>query len=183
MRFWNNDAARRATTQSTRTSGFDLSPTARMALTSGGALLLAMSVVALGRAGVGGVAIPARMFEPAVIIHLVTVLIALPLGMIIFLSRKGGARHRTMGKAWLLLMVVTAIATFFIRHLNDGQLSYIHLLSVLTLVSVPRAINAARQGNIALHRRRLVSMFAGALIVAGLASFIPGRIMYVFLLG
>lgn len=170
-------------TQSTNHAGFDLSPAMRGGLTLGGALLLAMTVTAFVRAGVGTVTIPARAFEPAIIIHLVTVLIALPLGMIIFLRRKGDARHQILGKIWLGLMAVTAVASFFIRQINDGQLSYIHLFSVLTLVSVPRAISAARNGNIPLHRRRLVSFFAGGLIVAGLVSFIPGRIMFNLLFG
>lgn len=170
-------------TNQTGPSGFDLSPVVRTGLTIGAALLGALCLTAFVRGGLGLVELPARAFEPAVVIHLATVLIALPLGMIIFLRRKGDARHRMLGKIWLGLMTVTAVASLFIRQINDGQLSYIHLFSVLTLVSVPRAISAVRNGNIALHRQRLVSLFAGGLIIAGLVSFIPGRIMFNLLLG
>jgi uncharacterized membrane protein len=163
--------------------GFDLSPAARLALLVSGTAIGAISLYALLRAALGLAPTPPQAREIAVVIHLATVLPSLPLGLYLFLSRKGGARHRLLGRIWMALMMVTAIAALFIRHLNDGRFSFIHIASVVTIVGIPLAIAAARQGRIAAHRRHLVAMFIGALLVSGLLSFLPGRIMWAWLFG
>lgn len=158
--------------------GFDLSPVTRMALLISGAAIGAISALALARAALGLAPTPPGARELAVVVHLATVLPALPLGLYLFLARKGGPRHRLLGRIWMALMAVTAIAALFIRHLNDGRFSFIHIASVVTLVGIPLAINAARRGRIAAHRRHLLAMFIGALLVSGVLSFLPGRIMW-----
>jgi uncharacterized membrane protein len=158
--------------------GFDLSPAMRTALLISGAAIGAISLYALLRAALGFATTPPAAREVAVVVHLATVLPALPLGLYLFLARKGGARHRLLGRIWMTLMAVTAIAALFIRHLNDGRFSFIHIASVVTLVGIPFAIAAARQGRIAAHRRHLLAMFIGALVVSGVLSFLPGRIMW-----
>lgn len=165
-------------TTATIRPGFDLSPAIRTALIVSGTAIGAASAYALARAALGLAPTPPAAREVAVIVHLATVLPSLPLGLYLFLARKGGARHRLLGRIWMALMAVTAIAALFIRHLNDGQFSFIHIASVVTLAGIPLAINAARRGRIAAHRRHLVSMFIGAMLVSGLLSFLPGRIMW-----
>jgi len=165
-------------TAATLRPGFDLSPATRMALIVSGTAIGAASAYALARAALGLAPTPPAAREVAVIVHLATVLPALPLGLYIFLARKGGARHRLLGRIWMALMAVTAVAALFIRHLNQGQFSFIHIASVVTLVGIPLAITAARQGRIAAHRRHLVAMFIGAMLVSGVLSFLPGRIMW-----
>jgi len=164
-------------------TGFDLHPATRGVLLASGLMIGAVSAYALGRAALGVAPTPPEAKELAVFIHLATVLPSLPLGLYIFLSRKGGARHRLLGRVWMVLMVITAIAALFIRHLNDGQFSLIHIASVVTLVGIPLAINAARQRRIAAHRMHLLTMFIGALLVSGVLSFLPGRIMWTWLFG
>ena len=158
--------------------GFDLAPATRMALLVSGTTIGLVSAYALARAALGLAPTPPQAREVAVIIHLATVLPALPLGLYLFLARKGGAGHRLLGRIWMALMAVTAIAALFIRHLNGGEFSPIHVASVVTLVGIPLAINAARRGRIAAHRAHLLAMFIGALLVSGLLSFLPGRIMW-----
>jgi uncharacterized membrane protein len=162
----------------TAARGFDLSPATRTALLVSGGAIGAVSLYALARAALGLVSTPPQARELAVIIHLATVLPALPLGLYLFVSRKGGARHRLLGRIWMALMAITAIAALFIRHLNAGEFSPIHLASVVTLVGIPLAINAARRRRIAAHRAHLLAMFIGALLVSGVLSFLPGRIMW-----
>jgi uncharacterized membrane protein len=164
-------------------AGFDLHPATRAALLTSGIVIGAVSAYALGRASLGLAPTPPQAREIAVVIHLATVLPSLPLGLYIFLSRKGGTRHRVLGRVWMALMMVTAVAALFIRHLNDGQFSYVHLASLVTLVGIPLAIKAAREKRIAAHRSHLISMFVGALLVSGVLSFLPGRIMRVWLFG
>jgi len=165
------------------TQGFDLSPAVRTALMTSGIAISAVSSYALVRAALGLAPTPPAAREVAVIVHLATVLPALPLGLYLFVARKGGARHRLLGRIWMTLMAITAVAALFIRHLNHGSFSFVQLASVMTLVGIPLAINAARRGRIAAHRMHLLNMFIGALIVSGVLSFLPGRIMQVWLFG
>jgi uncharacterized membrane protein len=170
-------------TASTLPRGFDLSTPARAAMLASGTLIGLASTYALLRAATGLAPIPAGAKEIAVIIHLATVLPSLPIGLYLFASRKGGARHRLLGRIWMALMAITAVAALFIRHLNDGALSPVHIASAVTLIGIPFAIRAARQRRIDAHRRHLVGMFIGALLVSGVLSFLPGRIMWLWMFG
>jgi uncharacterized membrane protein len=162
---------------------FDLSPVTRTAMLASGIAIGAMSSFALARAALGLAPTPDSAKEIAVVVHLATVLPSLPLGLYLFLARKGGARHRLLGRVWMALMAITAVAALFIRHLNEGSLSPVHVASAVTLVGIPLAIRSARQGRIEAHRATLVRMFVGALLVSGFLSFLPGRIMWGWMFG
>ena len=75
-------------------------------------------------------------------------------------------------------MFVTAIATIFICNVNDGQLSWINAFTLLTFIAIPQAIVSARQGRIEAHKKHVRIFFIGALVIAGLTSFAPGRTMW-----
>ncbi len=117
--------------------------------------------------------------SPALLIHIGTVLPALPLGAYVLLSRKGGGLHRVLGRIWAGLMVTTAISSFW---LGERGLSFIHIFSVMTLVSVPLAIYWIRRGDVERHRRTMTNVYIG-LVVAGVFSFAPGRLLETWLLG
>ena len=115
----------------------------------------------------------------AVKIHLVTVIPAFFIGTwLIFFSTKGATIHRALGVLYLTLMTVTAITTFFVRVLDSGKLSLIHLFIPLTLGGVIVTTVALRQGNIARHKRSMIGLYVGALLVAGGFTFLPGRLMH-----
>jgi uncharacterized membrane protein len=116
----------------------------------------------------------AEAMSLALIIHLGTVLPALPLGAYILISRKGGRLHRLLGRIWAGMMVVTAISSFWLR--SNGSLSLIHIFSVITLVSVPLAVIAILRGNVERHRRAMLGTYVG-LVVAGAFAFAPGRLL------
>lgn len=112
-------------------------------------------------------------------LHLATVLPAFALGTWqMFLSRKGSPVHRAIGVLYLSLMVLTSIAAFFIHALQPGHFSLVHLLIPLTLYGVFAALWYARRGNIAGHRRAMILVYAGALLVAGGMALSPGRLLY-----
>lgn len=119
----------------------------------------------------------------ALAIHLWTVIPAIPLGGYVMLARKGTPQHRLLGRLWMALMLVTAFSTLFIRNLNDGQFSWIHLLTFLTLTALPRAIFAARQGRIAAHRRHMLVFYSGSMLIAGFFTLLPGRTMWQWAFG
>ncbi|HZF94482.1 MAG TPA: DUF2306 domain-containing protein [Allosphingosinicella sp.] len=118
--------------------------------------------------------------SPALVIHLATVLPALPLGAWILVKRKGGAVHRLLGRVWGAMMVTTAISSFWLQ--ENGGLSFIHIFSVITLVSIPIGIFWIRRGDLERHRRAMTSTYIG-LVVAGLFAFVPGRLLWTWLLG
>jgi uncharacterized membrane protein len=141
--------------------------------------LLTFALMALSFGPGTGAARHASMSLP-LMIHLGTVLPALPLGAYVIVARKGGATHRLLGRIWGGLMVTTAISSFWLQ--ETGGLSFIHIFAIITLVSVPLGIFWIRRGNVERHRRAMTSTFIG-LVVAGLFSFVPGRLLWAWTFG
>lgn len=115
-----------------------------------------------------------------VMIHLSTVIPAIPLGAYVLWRKKGDKLHKHMGRIWAMLMVTTSIASFWIGRPGEGLggtgLSFIHIFSVVTLFSIPYGIWQIRRGNVKAHYQAMQGPYIG-LLVAGLFAFIPGRIM------
>jgi uncharacterized membrane protein len=81
-------------------------------------------------------------------------------------------------------MAAVAISSFWIHQIKlIGPWSPIHLLSIVTLVTVPPSVWMARRHRVADHRRVMISIFCGALVVAGLFTLLPGRIMHAVVFG
>lgn len=124
---------------------------------------------------------PALAAPIAVQLHLLTVLPAFLIGIwLIAFSAKGKIAHRTWGYAYLALMLLTAIATLFIRSAESAQsigFSWIHLFVPLTLFGVVGGLVAARKHDHSGHKRAMIGLFIGGLVVAGALTFLPGRIM------
>jgi uncharacterized membrane protein len=59
----------------------------------------------------------------------------------------------------------------------------IHLLSIFTLATLPLAIVHARRHRVDRHRNAMIAIFTGALVVAGLFTLLPGRIMHAVVFG
>jgi uncharacterized membrane protein len=109
---------------------------------------------------------------------------AFALGIVQFVSPKGTLPHRTLGWIWVILMAVVAISSFWIHQIRlAGPWSPIHLLSIFTLTMLPLAVWRARHHQAAGHRRVMILTFAGGLVVAGLFTFVPGRIMHAVVFG
>lgn len=106
--------------------------------------------------------------------HLLVALIALLIGIVVLLRRKGTASHKILGWSWVVLMIGAAISSFFIQ--SSGHLSLIHVLSVVVLISVPRAVIDIRKGNLRGHKIAMISTFAG-LVIAGAFTLLPSRML------
>ncbi len=89
-------------------------------------------------------------FTPAILLHTVTALGALFVGIVIFLARKGASTHRRLGRTWAALMLAVIFSSFFIR--TSGSFSWIHLLSIGSLVALILAVYFIRKGNVRAHR-------------------------------
>ena len=117
----------------------------------------------------------------AVQAHVATVIPAAVLGLwLLAFSRKGSRSHRAVGVAFLTLMVTTALIALFIhRRTPDGPvfgLSTTHLFVPFVLFATWRAIDGAFSGNIPQHRRWVVGLFVGAILINGINNvfFLPG---------
>ena len=111
--------------------------------------------------------------------HIATIVIALIATAIILPMRKGTRLHRATGWVWATSMIVTAIVTFWINSFDFAfGFSPIHIFSIVVLFNVPYAILSARRGDIAAHKNAMIGTVVGALGIAGLFTFTPGRIMW-----
>ena len=94
---------------------------------------------------------------PAIPLHAFAAIAALALGIVQFAAPKGTLPHRTLGWIWVILMAVVALSSFWIHQIRlFGPWSPIHLLSNFTPIM---------------------------LVVAGLFTFVPGRIMHAVVFG
>lgn len=116
-------------------------------------------------------------------LHVAAAMTALMIGVVLLIGVKGSRLHRGLGWTWVLVMAIAAISSFFIRQLNPGGLSLIHLISGWTVIALPMAVHAARRHRVQAHRRAMTGMFVGGLIVAGLFAFLPGRLMWAVFFG
>ena len=124
----------------------------------------------------------------AVKLHVFTVVPAFFLGTwLIFFSRKGAQRHRAVGYVYLTLMTITAIAALFIHQIPAIDIVYgfgpIHIFSLVTLSGVVGALRGAWTHNIKMHRRSMLGVYIGGLLIAGTFAFLPGRIMHAMVFG
>lgn len=160
----------------------DLSRFAKGAMLVVAAVLAGATIVAVARVLMGLTPSTYEAKQVAVLVHLSSVLPAVPLGLWVLLARKGDATHKLLGRIWAALMLVAAGSAIFIRNMNHGQFGWIHLFVPLVFITLYRAIRAARAGNIAAHRRHMWGMYAGALLLPGLFAFLPGRLLWHWLM-
>lgn len=122
--------------------------------------------------------------SPAIQIHAFAAMAAFALGVVQLTAPKGTLPHRTIGWAWVVLMMMVCVTSFWIHELRVwGPWSPIHLLSIFTLGALPFAVIHARRHNVIRHRKAMIGIFTGALVIAGIFTFWPGRIMYAVVTG
>src|ERR1700752_4500794 len=106
------------------------------------------------------------------------------LGVVQMAAPKGTLPHRTLGWIWVALMAVVAGSSFWIHQLRViGPWSPIHLLSIFSAGMLVLGVLDGRRHNVRGHRIAMISIFGGALIIAGLFTFMPGRIMHAVVFG
>jgi len=124
----------------------------------------------------------------AIKLHVFTVVPAFFLGTwLIFFSTKGARRHRAVGYVYLTLMTITAITALWIHEIPAIDIVYgfgpIHIFSFVTLSGVVGALRGAWTHNIRMHRRSMLGVYIGGLLIAGTFAFLPGRIMHALVFG
>ena len=121
---------------------------------------------------------------PAIPFHAFAAMAAFALGLVQLAAPKGTLPHRTLGWIWVALMAFVAVSSFWIHQIRlVGPWSPIHLLSIFTPIMLVVGVMAARGHNVRRHKITMISIFAGALLVAGLFTLAPGRIMHTVIFG
>lgn len=120
---------------------------------------------------------------PVVIwVHLIAALLALVIGALVLWRKKGDARHRFLGRFWVMLMLVVATSSFWIREINSGGFSPIHLLSIVSCYSVVAGVIAIRTrprspDTLSRHRKSMQSLYVYGMLIAGGFTFLPHRLL------
>jgi len=116
---------------------------------------------------------------PAVIqLHAFAALVAFALGAVQLAAPKGTIPHRLFGWLWGSLMLAVVLSSFFIHTIRlwgrepDPPLVAVHLGHV----AARRPARASHQ--VERHRRAMTGLFVGALVIAGIFTLLPGRIMH-----
>ena len=117
-------------------------------------------------------------------IHALAAITAFAIGLVQLTAPKGTIPHRLIGLSWVMLMLTVAVSSLFIHKIRMwGPWSPIHLLSIYVLITLPLAVLAAHRHATERHRRAMIGLFVGGLVIAGLFTFYPGRIMHTVLFG
>jgi len=121
--------------------------------------------------------------SPVIQAHAAAAILAFIIGAALMWAPKGSLPHRSAGVIFVALMIVVAITAFFIRGINGDNFSFIHLFVPLTLFACGEVLVFAYLRNRRGHRRATLGLFFGALLIPGLLSFAPGRLMHVVVFG
>ena len=127
---------------------------------------------------------PLLSASPAIQFHAFAAMTAFGLGVVQLAAPKGTLPHRTIGWIWVALMAAVAASAFFIHEIRLwGAWSPIHLLAIFTLIMLPLAVWRAHRHAVRAHRNTMLGLFFGALVIAGLFTLLPGRIMHAVVFG
>jgi uncharacterized membrane protein len=121
--------------------------------------------------------------SPIVLIHLCIILPCIVFGSYLIFAKKGTQFHKIIGKTYMILMGFTGILTLFIPA-QIGQRIFnhfgvLHLLSFLTIYSVPKAWFAIKRGDVKTHKSAMIKLYIGGIIIAGIFAILaPGRYLH-----
>ena len=116
--------------------------------------------------------------------HAIAALVAVIMGSIQLISAKGTKQHQVLGYLWVSMMMYVSISSFFISEIQLwGAFSPIHLLSAWTVITLCTGIYFARTGNIKAHQLNMQLLYGLALILTGLFTLLPNRVMGQMLFG
>lgn len=110
-------------------------------------------------------------------LHLATLLIAIALTPVLLLRPRGVRRHRQLGYAWVVAMILTSALSFGIQTINPGGFSAIHVLSTITMLATPTVAWHAHRHRVQAHRTTAISLIAAALLIAGFFTFPFSRML------
>lgn len=123
------------------------------------------------------------MPSPIIFVHLLIILPCIILGTYLIFAKKGSIFHKQAGKVYMILMFLTGILTLFIPAQVGmqflGHFGFLHLLSLLTIWTVPVAWFAIKRGDVKKHKSAMIKLYIGGIIIAGgFAILAEGRYLH-----
>lgn len=126
-------------------------------------------------------------YNTLMFLHLYTVVPCVFIGGYLLIVKKGTISHKRLGRVYMILMLFTAIVTLFmpaqVGSTVLNHFGWIHLFSLLTFWTVPTAYIAIKKGNLKAHKRKMLLLYFGALIIAGAFTLTPGRYLHELFFG
>ena len=117
--------------------------------------------------------------------HITFALGAVPVGVYIFLTKKGTSRHKLAGRFWVALLTIVSMSAIPIQSINPGHYSLIHLLIPYTIGSLIYSIWNIRRFKVTrlqkyrhAHMYSMIGVYVGALLIAGAFTLLPGRFLH-----
>ena len=117
--------------------------------------------------------------------HIALALVAVPVGVFIFLTKKGTAQHKLVGRVWVVILLIVSLSAILIQEINPEGYSLIRLLIPWTIASLVYSIWSIKRFK-KTHKRKyrqahmysMIGVYVGALLVAGAFTLLPGRFLY-----
>ena len=117
-------------------------------------------------------------------VHAIAATLALTLGAIVLLLKKGTPLHKALGRTYVALMLVVATSAIFINEIRlIGPFSPIHIFVPVVFGGLGIAIWRIRHGDVEGHRAAMVTLYFLALLLTGAFTLLPGRRMHDVLFG
>lgn len=126
-------------------------------------------------------------YEQLAYFHLATVVPAFMIATSMFVMRKGTRLHKIAGRVYMVLMLITAVASLFmpatIGPVVLSHFGFLHALALLAIYAIVNAYLAIQKGDVKTHVRSMVGLYIGGLLIAGGFTLMPGRMINVWLFG
>ena len=117
--------------------------------------------------------------------HAFAALAAFALGAVQLAAPKGTIPHRLFGWLWAGLML--AVVDQLVFHPRDPAMGSVEpdppVVGLHAGDAAAWRFWHARRHDVRRHQRAMTALFAGALVVAGVFTFLPGRIMHAVVFG
>ncbi len=112
--------------------------------------------------------------------HIATIVPVLLIGPFILFRKKGDKIHILIGRIWAVLMIVSCLTSFGIRH--NGSFSWLHGLAAWTTFCMFAGIYHVRKQNIVKHKRYMIGSYIGV-VIAFIFALRPERLLGSWLFG
>lgn len=116
------------------------------------------------------------MTNAIIAVHAVAASLVILLSPVQVLRRRKDARHRLMGRSWVVCMYLVCLSGMFIYTLSGGFTAF-HALAIFTLFATTLGVIQVRRGNVRGHVRCMVGSYLGALVAGGFAVALPNRFL------
>ncbi|NYI67432.1 DUF2306 domain-containing protein [Spelaeicoccus albus] len=90
------------------------------------------------------------------------------------IRKKKDARHKLIGRSWVILMYLVCASGMFIYTLT-GSFTVFHALAIFTFGTTTVGVMAIRKGKVRRHIFMMVGSWLGALTAGLFAAIVPGR--------